>query len=90
MTHREPPPLQPMIPSQIGRYEVIAQLGAGGMARIYLALQRGPFASATKLLVVKHLRPEVASDAHFLAMFTDEARIAVPAASLGHSGGVAA
>ena len=46
------------------------------MARVYLAAQRGPF-GATKLVVIKHVRPEVATDRQFIAMFEDEARIAL-------------
>ena len=66
----------PSFPTQLGRYEVIAQLGAGGMARVYLAAQRGPFA-ATKLVVLKYLRQEVLNEEQLRAMFVDEARIAV-------------
>lgn len=61
---------------KLGRYELISPLGVGGMARVYLALQRGPDA-ATKLLAIKQLRAEVASDEHFLTMFADEARVAL-------------
>ncbi|MGC4089490.1 MAG: serine/threonine-protein kinase [Polyangiaceae bacterium] len=64
------------LPLSIGRYEVVASLGEGGMARVYLALQRGAFDSA-KLVVIKQVRPELASDDDFLAMFMDEARIAL-------------
>jgi serine/threonine protein kinase len=63
-------------PTNLGRYELVCPLGEGGMARVYLALQRGPF-DATRVVVVKHIRPEYAADEEFLAMFVDEARIAV-------------
>ncbi len=63
-------------PGKLGRYEVIAQLGAGGMARVYLAMQRGPFL-ATKLVVLKQLRREVLNEEQLRAMFVDETRIAV-------------
>jgi len=46
------------------------------MARVFLALQRGAFA-VEKLVVVKQLRQEYAADEVFLAMFRDEARIAL-------------
>ena len=62
-------------PTQLGRYEVICALGVGGMARVYLAMQRGPV--ATKVVVVKHLRPEFAHDPAFVDMFVDESRIGV-------------
>lgn len=58
-----------------GRYELIAKIGTGGMARVYLALQRSGI--ATKLVVVKELRPELLDDDGFRTMFLDEARIAL-------------
>ena len=62
-------------PRQLGRYELIAPLGEGGMARVYVAVQRGPIAN--KLVVVKLLREQFTGDEHFVAMFADESRIAV-------------
>jgi len=62
-------------PRQLGRYELIAPLGEGGMARVYLAVQRGPIAN--KLVVIKLLREQFTGDEHFVAMFADESRIAV-------------
>jgi serine/threonine-protein kinase len=50
-------------------------LGQGGMARVYLAVNRGPIGFG-KLVVVKQVRPELASDREFLATFFDEARMA--------------
>ena len=60
---------------QLGRYELIAPLGEGGMARVYVAVQRGPVAN--KLVVIKLLREQFTGDPHFVAMFGDESRIAV-------------
>jgi len=62
-------------PRQLGRYELIAPLGEGGMARVYVAVQRGPIAN--KLVVIKLLREQFTGDEHFVAMFADESRIAV-------------
>jgi serine/threonine protein kinase len=62
-------------PRHLGRYELIAPLGEGGMARVYLAVQRGPVAN--KLVVIKLLREQFTGDEHFVAMFADESRIAV-------------
>ncbi len=62
-------------PTKVGKYEVITLLAEGGMARVYLALARGP-AAFNKLVVIKQIRPEYAWDREFLAMFFDEARIA--------------
>ena len=73
-----PPSLPPSArqPALIGKYEVVAGLGEGGMARVFLALQRNAF-DTTKLVVIKQVRPEFATDQEFLAMFVDEARIAL-------------
>src|SRR3954471_13113685 len=62
-------------PRQLGRYDLIAPLGEGGMARVYVAVQRGPIAN--KLVVIKLLREQFTSDEHFVAMFAEESRIAV-------------
>jgi serine/threonine-protein kinase len=66
---------EPNLPKQIGRYEAFLQIGAGGMARVYLAVQRGQ-TNASDVVVVKVLRREVVEDEHVLALFMDEARIA--------------
>ncbi|HEX3594308.1 MAG TPA: serine/threonine-protein kinase, partial [Polyangiaceae bacterium] len=66
------------MPKRIGRYEAFLQIGAGGMARVYLAVQRAAPGQTgqTQLVVVKILRPEAIEDEHVLALFMDEARIA--------------
>ncbi len=64
-----------LVPAHIGRYEILDTLGAGGMARVYLAVQRG--AAATKLVVLKCMHAELAREPAFVAMFVDESRIAV-------------
>jgi serine/threonine-protein kinase len=61
--------------TRIGRYEILTLLGEGGMARVYLAVSRGPV-GFNKLVVVKQVRPELAWDRDFITMFFDEARIA--------------
>ena len=61
--------------STLGKYSLIASLGQGGMAKVYLALMAGP-AGFNKLLVVKELKDDLAHDPDFLSMFLDEARIA--------------
>src|SRR5215472_7080887 len=60
---------------RLGRYELIAILGHGGMADVYLAVSRGP-AGFNKLIVIKRLRPDLAADPSFRDMFLDEARLA--------------
>lgn len=63
------------IPSNLGRYELITQLGQGGMAEVHLALQRGP-AGFEKLVVVKLVHKKLAAQKAFADMLLDEARIA--------------
>jgi serine/threonine-protein kinase len=50
-------------------------LAEGGMANVYLAVTKGQ-ANFEKLVVIKELRDELASDPTFVAMFMDEARLA--------------
>ncbi|MEM6789324.1 MAG: serine/threonine-protein kinase [Myxococcota bacterium] len=64
----------------LGKYKLIAELGRGGMAEVFLAVVQGP-AGFNKLMVVKRLRPNLAEEPEFLEMFMDEARLA---AKLSH------
>src|SRR5271154_83378 len=56
-------------------YRVIAELGYGGMARVYLAVMQGA-AGFHKLVAVKQLHEHLVEDPEHLAMFLDEARLA--------------
>jgi len=56
----------------VGKYEVIARLGRGGMAQVHLAITRGP-GGFSKLAVLKRLE---SLDEGFRQMFLDEARLA--------------
>ncbi len=58
--------------SRLGKYEVIARLGKGGMAQVHLAVSRG-LGGFNKLVVLKRLE---SSDESFRQMFLDEARLA--------------
>jgi eukaryotic-like serine/threonine-protein kinase len=60
--------------SLAGRYRLLAELGQGGMATVYLAVALGT-SGFRKLAVVKLLRPEIAVDQEFVQMFLDEARL---------------
>lgn len=62
-------------PSRLGRYELITQIGQGGMAEVQLALQRGP-AGFEKLVVVKLVHENLATQKDFVDMLLDEARVA--------------
>ena len=55
---------------------MLAELGHGGMADVFLAAVEGPAGSGfTKLAVVKQLRSHLAEDPEFIQMLMDEARI---------------
>ncbi|NQW63576.1 MAG: protein kinase, partial [Deltaproteobacteria bacterium] len=64
----------------IGQYVLQRQLAVGGMAEIWLATTQGP-AGFQKDVVIKRILPQFATDATFVEMFLDEARLA---ASLSH------
>lgn len=64
----------------VGKYRILAELGRGGMSNVYLAVARGP-GGVNKLIVLKAVLPELASEPGSLAMFLDEARLA---AQLNH------
>jgi eukaryotic-like serine/threonine-protein kinase len=64
-----------MAETEFGKYRLIAELGHGGMADVFLAVARGP-GGFNKLLVVKRLRASLADDPEFVAMLVDEARLA--------------
>lgn len=68
MQHRNQPP------TRLGRFEVGAKIGGGGMATVYLG--RDVREDGTEELVaLKVIRDEFAHDERFTAMFMDEARI---------------
>lgn len=60
---------------RIGRYTVERLIARGGMAEVFLARAEGP-AGFSKTVVIKRILPEFASDAQFVHMFLDEARLA--------------
>jgi serine/threonine protein kinase len=66
---------------QLGKYRIIARLGQGGMASVFLSVAAGPI-GFNKLLVLKVLKEELSEDDDFLAMFVNEARLA---ARLNHA-----
>ena len=70
------PHLAPALAEKLGRFEIITRLGRGGMAEVFLAVQRGAFAS-NKLVVIKQLKRDANDEHQMFEMFVDEARIAM-------------
>jgi serine/threonine protein kinase len=61
-------------PKRLGRYDVVAKIGGGGMATIYLGRTAdGP--SEARIAAIKVLRPEFAHHEQSVAMFLDESRL---------------
>ncbi len=74
--HSSLPPPHVIVPgTRLGRYEIIAELGTGGMATVYLgrALSVGGF---QRLVAIKYLHPHLLKDETFVQMFLDEGRLA--------------
>jgi tRNA A-37 threonylcarbamoyl transferase component Bud32 len=69
-----------MNPTHIGEFEVLSRIGGGGMADVYRCRRRG-IGGFEKILAVKRIRSERASDPEFVSLFLDEARLA---ANLNH------
>jgi eukaryotic-like serine/threonine-protein kinase len=65
-----------MFPQIFGKYVLERELAAGGMARVFLATLRGA-GGFEKRLVVKQIRPELASDQSFIQRFVAEAKTTV-------------
>src|SRR4051794_22334180 len=57
------------------RYKILSRIGGGGMAEVFLGVMQGP-GGYTKLVVLKRIWPELASDPAFVSMFLGEARLA--------------
>ena len=61
---------------QFGKYALVSKIGTGGMAEVFLA--RTTVAQGlAKTLVIKKIHPAYAKSRQFVAMFVDEAKIAL-------------
>lgn len=69
-----PSTLQAKPPSTLGRFEVGAKIGGGGMATVYLGRERRE-GGTERLVALKVIREEFADNEEFAAMFVDEAKI---------------
>lgn len=65
---------------RVGKYRILSELGRGGTGVVYLAVASGQ-GGVMKLVVLKALLPEFASEPGAMGMFLDEARLA---AQLNH------
>jgi eukaryotic-like serine/threonine-protein kinase len=76
------PPASPdeALPRRFGKYTLLRRMATGGMAEIFLSLQRS-VAGFEKLIVIKRILPAVSQDRGFIDMLLHEARVA---ASLSH------
>jgi hypothetical protein len=61
--------------AMIGRWEVVRQLGSGGMADVFLARAKGE-AGFEKLVAIKVMHPHLARNSRAVQLFLDEARLA--------------
>src|SRR3954468_24906716 len=62
-------------PTQLGGFEIIRRLGAGGMAEVFVAKRQG--AEGTyKILVLKRILPAHGASRRFRSMFVEEALLA--------------
>ncbi|MDB4993448.1 MAG: Serine/threonine protein kinase PrkC, regulator of stationary phase, partial [Myxococcaceae bacterium] len=68
------------LPARFGKYTLLRKLATGGMAELFLALQKS-VAGFEKLIVIKRILPQMTQDAAFIDMLLGEARIA---ATLSH------
>jgi serine/threonine-protein kinase len=68
------------LPRQFGKYTLLRRLASGGMAELFLALQRS-VAGFEKLIVIKRILPSMNRNQAFIEMLLHEARIA---ATLSH------
>ncbi len=68
------------LPCRFGKYTLIRKLATGGMAELFLAIQKS-MAGFEKLIVIKRILPAMNKDRAFIDMLLHEARVA---ATLSH------
>src|SRR5260221_630068 len=64
-----------LLPTQLGGFEIIRRLGAGGMAEVFVAKRQGA-ENTYKILVLKRILPAHGPSRRFRAMFVEEAELA--------------
>jgi hypothetical protein len=60
---------------RFGKYLIVGELAVGGMAEVFLGVHRG-LEGFQKAVVIKRVLPAFSTNASFVQMFVDEARIA--------------
>jgi len=60
---------------RVGRYLICGEMASGGMATVHLGRLLGP-AGFSKIVAIKRLHAQFATDPEFLSMLIDEARLA--------------
>lgn len=66
---------EPTPAKRVGRYAVGPTIAGGGMAVVHLGHLVGP-GGFSRLVAIKRMHPHLATDADFVSMFLDEARLA--------------
>ncbi|MBI3203613.1 MAG: protein kinase [Myxococcales bacterium] len=61
--------------ARLGKYQLLLRIGRGGMATVWVARQQAASPSDQRLVAVKAILPDLATDQEFSKMFVDEGRI---------------
>jgi serine/threonine-protein kinase len=64
-----------LVGERFGKYLIVGELAVGGMAEVFLGVHRG-LEDFQKSVVIKRVLPAFSTNARFVQMFVDEARIA--------------
>ena len=59
---------------RLGRYSLLAELGHGGMASVWVALEKTP-SGAQRFVALKVMLPSLAAQSNFRSMFLDEGQL---------------
>jgi serine/threonine protein kinase len=75
MNAREASARHSLVGTRIGKFDVISEIGTGGMASVYLARSTG-MGGFNRLVAIKVMHPHLSQEDSFVEMFLDEARVA--------------